>query len=136
MTAQAPAGGVADLELLDQGGILQSALVEITHRFGVVIELLSIESGRLLEDSGDRVVGRSGLSLQVGEALAEGQVAGQLDKANQVAALAAAVAVEEIFAGIDVERRPRFGVQRTKPDKLGTATGRLTGPVPLPQIIQ
>jgi hypothetical protein len=86
---------------LDQGGILQSALVEITHRFGVVIELLAIESGRLLEDCGDRVVCRRGLLLQVGEALAEGQVAGQLDKANQVAAPAAAVAVKEIFAGID-----------------------------------
>ena len=136
MTAQAPAGGVADLEFLDQGGILQSALVEITHRSGVVIELLAIESGRLLKDSGDRVVGISGLLLQVGEALAEGQVAGQLDKSNQVATPAAAVAVEEIFAGIDVERRPGFGVQGTEPDKLGTATGRLTGPVLLPQIIK
>jgi hypothetical protein len=63
-------------------------------------------------------------------------MAGQLDKANQVAALAAAMAVEEIFAGVDIERRPGFGVQRTKPDKLGTATGRLTSPVPLPQIIK
>jgi len=136
MTAQAPARGVADLELFDQGGILQSALVEITYRFGVVIELLSIEHGGLLEDSGDRVVCRTGLLLQVGEALAEGQVSGQLDKTNQVATLATAVAVEEIFAGVDVERRPGFGVQGTKPDKLGTATGRLTGPVPLPQIIK
>ncbi len=90
-TAQAPAGGIADLELFDQGGILQSALVEITHRFGVVIELLSIERGGLLEDSGDRVVCRTGLLLQVSEALAEGQVAGQLDKANQVAALPSAM---------------------------------------------
>src|ERR1700693_5337708 len=67
VTAQAPARGVADLELLDQGGILQSALVEITHRFGVVIELLAIDSGRLLEDRGGRVVCRSGRVLQVGE---------------------------------------------------------------------
>jgi hypothetical protein len=50
---------------------LQSALVEITHRLGVVIELLLIESDSLLEHSGGRIVWRSGLLLQVGEALAE-----------------------------------------------------------------
>ena len=115
---------------------MQSALVEITHRLGVMIELLLIESGSLLEHGGGRVVCSSGLLLQVGKALAEGQMAGQLDKANQIAALAAAVAVEEILACVDIERRPSFGVQRTEPDKLGAATGRLTGPVPLPQIIQ
>ena len=115
---------------------MQSALVEITHRLGVAIELLLIESGSLLEHGSGRIVWRSGLLLQVGEALAEGQMAGQLDKANQIAALAAAVAVEEIFASVDIERRPGFGVQRTEPDKLGTAAGRLTSPVPLPQIIQ
>ena len=37
-------------------------------------------------------------------------MAGQLDKANQIAALAAAVAVEEILSGIDIERRPAFRV--------------------------
>jgi len=44
MTAENPAGCVTDLQFLDQGGIMQSALVEIEHRFGVVIELLLIES--------------------------------------------------------------------------------------------
>ena len=115
---------------------MQSALVEITHRLGIMIELLLIESGSLLEHDSSRVVCSSGLLLQVGEALAEGQMAGQLDKANQIAALAAAVAIEEILAGVDIERRPGFGVQRTEPDKLGTAAGRLPAPVPLPQIIQ
>jgi hypothetical protein len=33
---------------------------------------------------------------------------GQLDKANQIAALATSVTVEEIFAGVDIERRPGF----------------------------
>ena len=64
------------LQFFDQGGIVQSALVEITHRLGVVIQLLLIESGRLLEYSGGRVVCSSSLLLQVGEALAEGQMAG------------------------------------------------------------
>ena len=88
------------------------------------------EAARLFDQFHKLVTGQSG------EALAEGQVSGQLDKADQVAALATAVAVEEIFAGVDIERRPSFGMQRTEPDKLGTATGRPTGPVTLSQIIQ
>ena len=75
--------------------------------------------------------------LEVGEALAERQMAGQLDKANQIATLAAAVAVEEIFARVDVERRPSFPVQRTETDELGGAvTCRAGVPVLLPQIIE
>ena len=136
MTAQAPAGGVADLQFFDQGGIVQSALVEITASLRgsdpVAVDRKR-QSARALQR---RVVRRSGLLIQVGEALAEGQMAGQLDKANQIAALAAAVAVEDILAGVDIERRPGLVVQRTEPDELGTATGRLTGPVLLPQIIQ
>ena len=56
MTTQASAGGTTDLEFLDQAGIMQSAPVEIVHRFGVVIELLLIEHGSLLKH-----VGRVGL---------------------------------------------------------------------------
>ncbi len=92
---------------------MQSALVEITHRLGIAIELLLIESGSLLEHGSSRVVYRISKLFQVGEALAEGQMARQLDKANQIAALSAAVAVEEILASVDIERRPGFGVQRT-----------------------
>jgi hypothetical protein len=75
MTAQAPAGGVADPQFLDQSGIVQSALVEVAQRLGIVIELLLIKSGSLLEHGG-RVDGRSALLLEVSEALAEGQMAG------------------------------------------------------------
>ena len=49
MTPQAPAGGIADPQFLDQGGIVQSALFKIPQRLGVAIELLLIESGSLLE---------------------------------------------------------------------------------------
>ena len=136
MTAQAPARSVADAQFLDQSRIAHSALLKITQRFGVGIELLLIERGSLLEHSG-RVDGRSALLLEVGEALAERQMAGQLDKANQIATLAAAVAVEEIFASIDVERRLSFPVQRTESDELGGAvTCRAGVPVLLPQIIE
>ena len=74
--------------------------------------------------------------LEVSEALAEGQMVEQLDKAKEVAALAAAVTVKEIFAGVDVERRPGFRVQRTESDKLGAVTGRPGYPILPPQIIE
>jgi hypothetical protein len=57
----------------------------------------------------------------------------QLDKAKEVAALAAAVTVKEIFAGVDIKR---FGVQRTESDKLGAVTDRPGYPILLPQIIE
>ena len=74
--------------------------------------------------------------LEVSEALAEGQMVEQLDKAKEVAALAAAVTVKEIFAGVDIKRRPGFRVQRTESDKLGAVTGRPAGPIQLPQILE
>src|ERR1035441_9509777 len=79
MTAENPAGCVTDLQLLDQGGIMQSALVEIEHRFGVVIELLLIESRSLFEHVGGAGLW-NGLYVQAREALAERQPAGQLHK--------------------------------------------------------
>src|SRR6266478_2041329 len=60
----------------------------------------------------------------------------QLDKANQIATLAATVAIEEIFARVDIERRPGFRVQGTKSDELGAVSGGPGGPVLLPQIIE
>ena len=73
--------------------------------------------------------------LEVSEALAEGQMAGQLDKAQEIAALAAAVTVKEIFAGVDIKRRPGFRVQRTESDELGAVTGRAGGPILPLQVI-
>ena len=40
--------------------------------------------------------------------LAERQIEEELDKADQVAAAAAAVAVEQVFGGVDVEGRARL----------------------------
>ena len=74
--------------------------------------------------------------LEISEALAKGQMAGQLDKAHEIATLAAAVTVEEIFVGVDIERRPSFFVQRTEADELGAATGRPASPLLLPQILE
>jgi len=114
---------------------VQSALLQIVQSLGVAIELLLIERCGLLQD-GVRVGGSSTLLLEVSEALAEGQLAGQLDKAQEIAALAATVTVEEIFAGVDIERGPGFRMQRTESEELGAGTGRPTGPILLPQIVQ
>jgi hypothetical protein len=74
--------------------------------------------------------------LEVSETLAERQLARQLDKTQQIAALTATVAVEEIFASVDIERRAGIPVQGTEADELGTMTGRSRDPVLLPQIIE
>jgi hypothetical protein len=74
--------------------------------------LLLIKRGGLLERGG-----RSTVLLEVSEALAERQLAGQLDKAQEIAALAATVTVEEIFAGVDIEGRTGFRVQGTEADE-------------------
>ena len=74
--------------------------------------------------------------LEVSETLAERQLARQLDKTQQIAALTATVAVEEIFASVDIERRAGIPVQGTEADELGTMTCRSRNPVLLPQIIE
>ena len=74
--------------------------------------------------------------LEVSETLAKGQMTGQLDKANQIAALSAPVTVKEIFASVDIERRPSFRMQRTESDELGAVSDRPSGPTLLSQIIE
>ena len=101
---------------------MKSAPVEIAQRFGVVIQLLLIEGDSLIEHRrGDAFC--SGLWIEASEALTEGQTAGQLDEANQISALAAAVTVENIFSRVDIERRPGLFVQRTEADQLEAARG-------------
>jgi len=134
MPAQACAGGIADAQLFDQGGIVQSSLLQIVQRLRVANELLLIKSGGLLEDGGR--IGWKSVLLEVNEAFAEGQMTGQLDKAKKIAALTATVAVEEIFASVDIERRAGIPVQGTAADELGTMTCRSRDPVLLPQIIE
>jgi hypothetical protein len=61
---------------------------------------------------------------------------GQLDKAKEIAALAATVTVKEIFAVIDIERRAGFRMQGTESDELVAVSGGPGGPMLLPQIIE
>ena len=135
MTAQAPTRGITDPQFFEQGRIAQSSLLKIAQCLRVAFELLLIESGGLLEHSG-MIGGRSTLLFDVGEALAEGQMAGQLDKANEIASLAATVTVKKIFASVDIERRPGFRVQGTESDELGAVSGGPGDPILLLQIVE
>ena len=120
MTPKIASGGVAEAELFDQSRIVHSPLFEIPERLGVAWELLLIEGRSLLPGVGG--VGRNVLLLEISQALRKGEMQGQLHKANQIAALSAAVAVEEILPGVDIERRPGFRVQWTESDELGART--------------
>ncbi len=135
MAAQVPAWGITDAQFFDQCGIVQSALLQIVQRLRVAIQLLLIENRGLLEH-GDRVGWNSALLLEVSNTLAKGQLTGQLDKANEIAALAATVTVEEIFASVDVERRPGFRMQWAESNEFGAESDRPGGPTLLPQIIE
>ena len=134
MPAQACAGGIADAQLFDQGGIVQSSLLQIVQRLRVANELLLIKSGGLLEDGGR--IGWKSVLLEVNEAFAEGQMTRQLDKVKKIAALAATMTVKEICAGVDIERRAGFRVQETEADELRAVASRPGDPVLLPQIIE
>ena len=75
MPAQTSAGGIADLQFLDQRRIVHSALTEITPRLGAMIELLLIESRGLYKHSrGVRL--SDSRRIQISQALAEGQMVG------------------------------------------------------------
>src|SRR5438128_128509 len=104
MSPQVSAGGIADAQFFDEGGIAQPALLQIPHRLGMAVELQLVESGGFFQHVA--VVGRRNVLPDVCDALAEREVLGELDKPDQITAAAATIAVEEILAGIDVERRP------------------------------
>src|SRR5215831_16652698 len=103
MPPQVSAGSITDAHLLDQGGIVQTALPQVADRFWMAMELELIEGSRLVQQPGNG----SGceLLLQKRHRLVERQIEEELDKADQVATTAAAVAVEQILSGVDVEGR-------------------------------
>ena len=133
MMPQVSAGSIADTQGLDEGGIAQSTLLEILHRFRMTVELKPVKCSGLLQHCADP--GSGELPLEEGETLAEREMLREFDKTNQVTAAAAAVAVEQILTGIDVEGRTMVVMQGTKPNELLLAGG-VGGPVVLPQIVQ
>jgi hypothetical protein len=103
MAPQVSAGSVTDAQFFDQGGIAQSAVFQIVCGLRMKVELKPVEGGRLLQQLGNWS-GRYFL-FEKRHGLAERQIEKELDEADQVAAPAAAVAVEQILGGVDVERR-------------------------------
>jgi hypothetical protein len=75
MTPQVCTGGIADAQLLDESGIVHSALFDIASRFRAMLQLLLIESGCLLQHI-SRLGGRGILLFEVSEALTEGEMLG------------------------------------------------------------
>src|SRR5215471_3023563 len=60
----------------------------------------------------------------------------KFDEANQVTAALTAMAVEQVFAGIDVKRGPVLCVQRTESHELRSTADAASGPVAPLQILQ
>ena len=82
---------------------MQTALPQVANRFRMAVELKLIKSGRLLQQQG---YGKGCEFLfEMSHGLAERQIEEELNEADQVAAAAAAVAVEQILGGVDVEGR-------------------------------
>ena len=92
--------------------MINSALPEIVERLRILIQLVLIESSRLFEHC-DCIFVSSGRWIEISKAFVEGQVMRELQQAHQIAALPAAVAVEDILVCVDVERGPALLMQRT-----------------------
>ena len=103
MPPQVSAGSITDADLLDQSGIVQTALPQIADRFRMTVELEPIKGGRLLQQLGNG--SRCEFLFKKRHRLMEWQIEEELDNADQVATTAAAVAVEQILSGVDIEGR-------------------------------
>src|SRR5581483_658081 len=103
MPPQVSAGSITDTHLLDQVGIVETTLLQIADRFRKAMELELIEGRRLLQQPGNGSGGE--FLFEQRHRSVERQIEEELDKADQVATPAAAVAVEQILSGVDVEGR-------------------------------
>ena len=86
---------------------MHSATLLIVCSFRMAVQLKLIKGGRRLLQQSENGVGEQFL-FEMSHRLAEGQIEEELDKADQVPTPAAAVAVEQVFGGIDVEGGVRF----------------------------
>jgi hypothetical protein len=82
---------------------VQTALLQIADGFRMAVELGVIEGRRLLQQPGNG--NGCEFLLEKRHRLVERQIEEELDKADQVSTAAAAVAVEQILSGVDVEGR-------------------------------
>lgn len=94
-------------------------------------QLVLIERQGLFQYGGRLAGSRSALRLGDGE-----QFGSQLDKPPRAAATATAVAVENVFADIDVKRGLGFPMKGTQPPHLGLATHSATFPMEPIELLQ
>ena len=125
MWAQIAATRVADAEFCDQSGVVYSALGQILNAFRIAMQFELIKGGGVLEEL---CAGRQFL-LQVGEALAKGEMLRKLNEANQVASLPAPVAIEQVLARVNVEAGASVLMQGTESHELGANRGEAPAPV-------
>ena len=132
MRAQFSVHGIADAQFFNDAGIAQSTLQQVLHGFGMTGQLELIESRGVLEQS----CSRSELFAEIKNTLAKGEMAAQLDEANQVTALSAAMTVEQVLMRVDVEGGMGFLMQWTEADKLRASSNGMTGPVVPLEVLQ
>jgi hypothetical protein len=138
LTPEASAGSIAYTEIGDDRGIPQAATLEIARRFRTAMKLKLI----MIDGPGQQLTeGWSGSHArrflpQMRNALAKRHMEEKLDKADQIATLAASMTVKQVPAGIDIEGRARVPVQRTKPHKLLPGAAPAGSPVMPLQIVQ
>ncbi|MGD0310549.1 MAG: hypothetical protein ABSC02_14835 [Acidobacteriota bacterium] len=106
-------GGVPDRELFDQFGIMHAAAVQVIHTLGMAAELLLVKVDSFPKSFILPRLGQTEMLFQVNKSLTKREIQQKLDEANEVAATAAAVAVEDILGGIDIEGRVSFRMQGT-----------------------
>jgi len=106
-------GCVSDGELFDQSWIAHATAVKVIARLGMPTELLLIEVDRFSKSFILPRLGQTEVSSQMSDRFVKRQIPGKLDKANEVAATAATVAVEDVLGRVDVDGGMSFPVQGT-----------------------
>ena len=99
-------------------------------------ELTRVKLSSLLQDI---ILGRlwhAEFLGEMSERSMERQVEGKLDKANEVTAASATVAVEDVFDRVDEKRGVSLAVQRTESDEFMLGTDWAANPMTPPQVVQ
>jgi hypothetical protein len=89
---------------------MQTSAVEVVQGFAVPIELALIKANSFPKNVIFGRLRHVELLAYVRKSSTKREIKGKLDKANEVAAAAAAVTVKDIFGCIDVEGRSTFGM--------------------------
>jgi hypothetical protein len=136
VSPQGSSGSISDIQLADEPGIIQASAVQVVQGFAVPVELALVETDGLSKDLIFARLRQVEFLVQMNNGFVKREMEVKLDKANKVAPAAAAVAVEDIFGCVDVERRMAFRMQWTQTNELLMGADWPCRPVALLQIIQ